>query len=86
MKKQSKLDPQEALRLAAQNTFATPDGAYVLEMLKARTISRPSFPADSAGADGQAIALMMAVREGENNLYRYLESISVQKQEPQNDG
>ena len=70
------------LRNAARRLFNTPDGQQVLAALKARTLDRPTWPA--AEKDGHALALMMAMREGENNLYRTL--ISLTKGETENHG
>lgn len=62
------------LRNAARRLFSTKDGERVLQALEARTVRRASWPANQS--DGHAMALMMAMREGENNLYRYLISLT----------
>lgn len=62
------------LRKAARRLFGTTDGQQILAALKARTVDRASWPASQT--DGHAMALMMAMREGENNLYRYLISLT----------
>ena len=68
----------EALRRAAKRLFATPDGQTVMAALKARTVGRASWPA-SANLDGHAMALMLAMREGENGLYRYIKTLTQTK-------
>ena len=62
------------LYVNARNVFATEDGQKLMEALRKRTIERPTFPAPTG--DGQSIALMMALREGENNICRWLESLA----------
>ena len=78
----NKISKQTQLRKAARRLFQTRDGEQVLKALEARTISRASWPASQT--DGQAMALMMAMREGENNLYRYL--VSLTRAEEENHG
>lgn len=53
--------------------FRTPEGQEVLEAMRQRTEGRTTMP--QAVMDGQAMALCMAVREGENNLYRWIVSM-----------
>lgn len=62
------------LKKAAQRLFSTPDGAEVLAALRARTVGRSTLP--STTGDGATLALFMALREGENTLFRYLEALS----------
>ena len=61
------------LHNTARKALGTPEGQDLLAALRKRTIERPTFPAPQA--DGQALALMMALREGENNICRWLESL-----------
>lgn len=63
----------EQLKNAAKRLFSTKDGEVFIEALRARTVLRPVFP--SNGGDGQTIAMLMALREGENNLFRYIEML-----------
>ena len=79
-----KQNDHEALRRAAKRLFATQDGQTVLAAIKARTVARPSWPA-SGNTDGHAMALMLAVREGENGLYRYIKTLTQPKPANQND-
>lgn len=53
--------------------FNTEGGKKVLEHLRQRTEEKPTMP--QAAGDGQSLAMMMALREGENNLYRYIKSV-----------
>lgn len=53
--------------------FGTPAGVKVLEDLMGRTIEQPTMP--GTALDGTAIQTLMAIREGENNLYRYIKSM-----------
>ena len=65
--------PAEALHQRAKRLLGSADGQHLMHALRRRTIERPTFPATSN--DGQSMALLMALREGENNLYRWLESL-----------
>ncbi len=51
--------------------FHTENGKKVIEHLKKMTIERGSFP--QAAQDGVMAAMLMSVREGENNLLRQIE-------------
>lgn len=55
---------------AFREVFSHPRAEEVLEYLKARTVSQTTLPA--ACNDGQAMAILMGVREGENNIYRLI--------------
>lgn len=57
----------------ARKALGTPEGQELLAALRKRTIERPTFPPPQG--DGQTLALMMALREGENNICRWLESL-----------
>lgn len=65
--------PKTPLHKTARNVLGSAEGQELLSALRKRTIERPIFPAPQA--DGHAIALMMALREGENNICRWLESL-----------
>ncbi len=62
------------LAQVAKRVFATKDGEALLNALRQRTVERSSFPASAT--DGHAMALMMALREGENNICRWLEVLN----------
>lgn len=49
------------------------EGKLVLEDLRKRTIEQPCAPA--VAVDGAAFNALMGIREGENNLYRYIISM-----------
>lgn len=53
--------------------FSRGDGKKVLEHLKQRTIEKPTMPGQCG--DGQAMAMLMSLREGENNIVRFIESM-----------
>lgn len=61
------------LNNTARKVLGSEEGQDLMAALRKRTIERPTFPASSG--DGQAMALMMALREGENNICRWLESL-----------
>lgn len=61
------------LNNTARKVLCSPEGQDLMAALRKRTIERPTFPAPSG--DGQSMALMMALREGENNICRWLESL-----------
>ena len=63
----------ETLKVAARKVLGSAEGQDLMQALRKRTIERPSFPAPSG--DGHAMALMMALREGENNICRWLETL-----------
>lgn len=52
------------------NIFGSDGGKVILKDLYNKTEGKSTFP--STVTDGQAMALMMAAREGENMLYRYI--------------
>ena len=53
--------------------FSSPTGQLVLDGMRERYEERTTLPAQAS--DGHALAIMMAVREGENNLYRWIKSM-----------
>lgn len=53
--------------------FVSKKGKLVLEYLAKLTIEKPSF--QTMFTDGTNTAIGMAIREGENNLYRKIKSI-----------
>lgn len=53
--------------------FQSALGQEVLAHLRKRTIERPTMP--NAAADGHAMGMLMSLREGENNIVRYIESM-----------
>lgn len=54
-------------------TFGTEEGQRVLAYLRADTIEKPNIV--NYAHDGQAMANLSFVREGENNLYRKIEAM-----------
>jgi hypothetical protein len=50
--------------------FMTPAGQTVLQCLRKYTLEKPMM---IGAGDGVALALLMAKREGENELYRWIE-------------
>jgi hypothetical protein len=52
--------------------FATPQGQRVLEAIEARTVAKPCL--QQAFGDGVTTAICMAIRDGENNIYRWIKS------------
>ena len=75
------MNNQPNLNLVARNVLGNPDGQELMAALRKRTIERPTFPPPQG--DGQALALMMALREGENNICRWLESLLKQNEPTQ---
>lgn len=63
---------EEEQRLLADfvTVFGTEQGQRVLGYLEAKTIQKPNLP--NQAADGQAMAYLSFMREGENNLYRWI--------------
>lgn len=53
--------------------FHTPLGQEVLEHLRKQTVDRSTMP--NVAADGNAMAMLMSLREGENNLYRQIDRL-----------
>ena len=64
---------QERRNQAFYALFSTPLGQEVLESIRLHTEAKTTLPGQAM--DGQAMALLMACREGENNLYRWIKSI-----------
>lgn len=52
--------------------FGTEAGQRVLGYLREQTIERPICPAQAV--DGAAFNALMAIREGENNFYRWIKA------------
>jgi len=52
--------------------FHTPVGVEILELLRNRTIERPTIPVTYA--DGMTMAIEMGRRDGENGLVRWIEA------------
>ena len=50
--------------------FGSDAGRRVLDYMENKTIQKPSMM--NYAADGAAMSLLMAIREGENNLYRWI--------------
>lgn len=71
--------PATPLKQAARRLLTSPDGEVLMAALAKRTIGRTSL--NTAAADGAAMALLMAVREGENSIYRWLESLRQQEKD-----
>ena len=69
---ENKQAEQDAATLHA--LFGSELGQRGLEIIRRRTEAVSTLPAQSV--DGQAMALLMAVREGENNLYRWITSMT----------
>lgn len=65
------------VKRAARRLLDTPDGAVLMAALAKRTVERPCM--NVAAKDGTSMALLMAVREGENNLYRWIDSLRQQE-------
>lgn len=61
------------LQLSYNACFSTPAGQVVLKNLRALTVGKPVLEVYST--DGQNTAIGMAVREGENSLFRKIESL-----------
>jgi hypothetical protein len=59
--------------------FTCPLGQEILEFIQEHTESKTTLP--NQAADGSAMALLMAVREGENNLYRWIKHM-IKKGQP----
>lgn len=63
----------EPLAIVARRVLNTPDGEKLMAALRARTVDRPVL---TGSGDGYAMALTMALREGENTLYRWLHTLT----------
>ena len=61
------------LQLSYNECFSTPAGQVVLKNLRALTVGKASL--EVYHNDGQNTAIGMAVREGENSLFRKIESL-----------
>lgn len=70
---------QSKLHNLARKVLGSEEGQELMQALRKRTIERPTFPASPA--DGQSLAMMMSLREGENNICRWLESLLKSTQE-----
>lgn len=55
-------------------TFGTVDGQECLEIIRSWTEGISTLPKQAA--DGHAMSLLMCLREGENNLYRRIKSLT----------
>lgn len=71
-------NPHE-LKRAAKRLLHTPDGEALMAALAKRTVERPAL--NTAAKDGVSMALLMAVREGENSVYRWLDSLRQQEKD-----
>jgi hypothetical protein len=69
----------ERKAVAIWSLFSTELGQEVLEIIRLHTEAKTTLP--SQAADGQAMSILMAVREGENNLYRWIYDM-IQKGHP----
>lgn len=66
---------------ACKRLLMSAEGQHLLAAVRARTVDRSVMPA--AAGDGQSMAMLMAFREGENNLCRWLESLAQPEQNTQ---
>jgi len=62
---------KRAQRFAA--LFKTPLGEEVLDDMRQLTIEKSTIP--SQAADGMAMAMLMGIREGENNFFRTIRTL-----------
>jgi hypothetical protein len=68
------------LEQAYAELFSSETGQLIFEDLRNRTIEQPTTPQQAV--DGAAFNALMALREGENNLYRYIKSMVRRGQTP----
>jgi hypothetical protein len=54
--------------------FSGKKGKRALQLLRARTIEKPCMPQQAV--DGDAMALLMSFRDGENNIVRIIEKLA----------
>lgn len=67
------------IKRAARRVLNSPDGEVLMAAIAKKTVARSSL--NTSATDGTAMALLMAVREGENSLYRWIESLRQQEDE-----
>ena len=68
-------EPEEKIKYSHNlffQVFTTPQGQEILDILERVTIERPTT--SYGGIDGQAQLLGMSIREGENNIFRYIKN------------
>ena len=68
--KPKKLEPSED-DVIIFNAFTSKDGIKALDVLRKRTLNKPVL--GSIGQDSGNTLLLMGMREGENNLVRWIE-------------
>jgi hypothetical protein len=68
---QTKRDREKKL-LCYKSIFSDPNGKVVLEDLRNFTVDRPTMPYNCP-ADGALAQMFMNIREGQNDMVRYIE-------------
>lgn len=82
MEKEKQMFDEEAKHRGClfHRVFSTPDGQKVLDILESVTVKRSNMV--FGGNDGLQVSLGMSFREGENNLFRYIQNQIKNGEEP----